>query len=585
VFKSVRDRLSQYFGPIENRLTVGRQIGIATAALCFGLVGIMTAGAAYLSRNQASELIADQMTQLARSMVNQLDFGLFDIARDFDHFLDLEPLMPIWAGTPEAQRELLEQFQASRPEISWIGFASPDGVIRAATQRRLEGQEVADRPWFRKALIAAVIEDISIGLRQSPVAEDEEGAEPFRLIDMGFPIWTADGRMLGIVGAHLSWQWARALHNKIMQRAVRSGPIELWVLSRDGNILLGGAQGARPFADAMLATMRANHHGAFIDVRDGRRDLTGYAVTTAYENSADIGWTVVARQSESEAYARARELAWVISAIGLLMTVVGIGLAISIASRIARPIRTLTAEADRLGRDPSATKLPRQSGSKEVVQLSSALRSLLRRVGFEQQRSQQAELRASENAAQFADDLRALRKLADTDPLTNLMNRRAFLAVAGDALALFQRYDRPLAMLVIDIDHFKAVNDRFGHAAGDAAIRRVSELVENTVRVTDKAARFGGEEFVVLLREVDEPNARAFAERVRVVIEQATINYGGNAIKVTVSIGVAAASAVDRDINDTIERADRGLYMAKNTGRNRVFFMPATPETQGRHAA
>ena len=78
MFKSVRDRLSQYFGPIENRLTVGRQIGIATAALCFGLVGIMTAGAAYLSRNQASELIADQMTQLARSMVNQLDFGLFD---------------------------------------------------------------------------------------------------------------------------------------------------------------------------------------------------------------------------------------------------------------------------------------------------------------------------------------------------------------------------------------------------------------------------------------------------------------------------------------------------------------------------
>jgi diguanylate cyclase (GGDEF)-like protein len=584
LFARIWERLAQHLAPFENGLTVGRQIALATAALCFVLVGVVTTGAVYLARNQAAELIIDRMTQLARSTVNQLDFTLFDISRDLNQFVHLTQLVPVWEGTQEAQRELLEQLRASRPEFTWIGFVSSEGVIRAATGQHFEGQLVADRSWFQRAFAAPVIEDV-FGSGKTTALEGQAATEPFRLIDMGFPIWTADGRMIGVLGVQLGWQWVVDVHNRILQRATRSGPLDLWLLSRDGRILLGGARGERPFTDQMLATMRKNRHGAFLDSTDDERELTGYAVTTAYENSADIGWTVIARKSESEVYAPAHQLAWLIAGLGILMTLVGMVFAGYIASRIARPIRTLTMDADRLGRDLSATMLPRQSGSREVVQLSSTLRSLLRRIGFEQQRSQQAELRESENAAQFADDMRALRKLADTDPLTNLMNRRAFLAVAGDALAYFKRYERPLAMLVIDIDHFKKVNDSFGHAAGDAVICRVGELVESAMRTTDKAARLGGEEFVVLLREVDELSARAFADRLRIAIEEAGIAYGGQAISVTVSIGVAVAHAADRDINDTIERADRGLYMAKNTGRNRVFFMPATPEVAGRHAA
>jgi diguanylate cyclase (GGDEF)-like protein len=584
LLERIKERLGRYIAPIENRLTVGRQIAWATAALCFGLVGVVTAGAVYLSRDQAAVLIADRMTQLARSTVNQLDFALFDISRDLDQFAHLNALMPVWEGTQEAQRELLEQLKASKPEFTWIGFVSPDGVIRAATGRYLEGQRVADRSWFRRAFAAPVIEDV-YGSGQTAASEGQAATEPFRLVDMGFPIWTADGRMIGVLGVQLGWQWVVAVHNRILQRATRSGPLDLWLLSRDGRILLGGARGDRPFTDQMLATMRKNRHGAFLDSTDDERELTGYAVTTAYENSADIGWTVIARKSESEAYAPARQLAWLIAGLGILMTLIGMVFAGYIASRIARPIRTLTMDADRIGRDPSTTMLPRQSGSQEVVQLSSALRSLLRRIGFEQQRSQQAELRASENAAQFADDLRALRKLADTDPLTNLMNRRAFVATASDALAYFKRYERPLAMLVIDIDHFKAVNDRYGHAAGDAAIKYIGERIESAVRATDKVGRFGGEEFVVLLREVDELSARAFADRVRAAIEEAAVSYGSDTFKITVSIGVSVANAADRDISDTIERADRGLYMAKNTGRNRVFFMPTDTDAPNRHAA
>ena len=167
------------------------------------------------------------------------------------------------------------------------------------------------------------------------------------------------------------------------------------------------------------------------------------------------------------------------------------------------------------------------------------MRSLLRRLGLAEQRTQEAESRAAEGAQQYAHDVQQLRRMADTDPLTNLMNRRAFLADANDALEYLRRYDRPIATLMVDIDHFKTVNDTYGHAAGDAVIKRVGEMIEQALRGTDKAARFGGEEFVVLLREVDEESARALGKRIQEKIAATPIGYGSAQIAVTVSVGVA----------------------------------------------
>jgi diguanylate cyclase (GGDEF)-like protein len=293
----------------------------------------------------------------------------------------------------------------------------------------------------------------------------------------------------------------------------------------------------------------------------------------------------VARQPYATALAPVTQLVWIIAGLGSAAAVLSILLAMLVAGRIARPIQALTREADRLGREHNTSMMSRHAGSAEVVQLSTALRSLLRRIGLAEQRTQEAELRAAEGAEQYAHDIKLLRRMADTDPLTNLLNRRAFLAFADDGFEYFQRYQRPIAMLVIDIDHFKKVNDTHGHATGDVVIRRVGELIENSLRTTDKAGRFGGEEFVVLLREVDEVGAQALARRIREAVGNEVIAHGHKDIGVTVSIGVALAVLSDRDVQDTIERADRALYMAKSTGRNRVFFMYATSETAMPRAA
>jgi diguanylate cyclase (GGDEF)-like protein len=287
-----------------------------------------------------------------------------------------------------------------------------------------------------------------------------------------------------------------------------------------------------------------------------------------------MGWGVIARRNTEVAFAATRQMFWTIVGIGTVVAILGILLAGVIASRVSRPIQELTRAADRIGRENGITSLPRLRGSSEVIHLSTSLRSLLLRIGFVERLTQEAEAKAAEEAKKFAHDIASLRKLAETDPLTNLMNRRAFMAAAADAMRYYQRYNRSIATLIVDIDHFKRVNDHHGHAAGDAVIRRIGELIAQTLRETDKVARFGGEEFVVLLREVSEHDAHELAERIRLVIAETAIPFDGKELAVTVSIGCAAITGHDRDIEELIERADRALYAAKAAGRNCIRLAP-----------
>jgi diguanylate cyclase (GGDEF)-like protein len=271
---------------------------------------------------------------------------------------------------------------------------------------------------------------------------------------------------------------------------------------------------------------------------------------------------VVARRPAAVAFAAATETGFWILGIGGLIGLLAIGSAMLLAGRIARPMQSITREADLIGRDPSATMLPRQRGSREAIQLTYALRSLLRRVGFAEERTREVETQASEDARLLNGAIKELRQLASTDPLTSLMNRRAFLDAAQDAMAYQRRYRRGLSALMIDIDHFKKINDIHGHAAGDEVIKTVAGIISECVRATDKVARFGGEEFVVLLREANLEATNMLAERLRSSVEASIVTVHGVEISATVSVGISIVYDSDRDVQDLIER-----------GRNRVFQM------------
>ncbi|HEY0835508.1 MAG TPA: diguanylate cyclase [Azospirillum sp.] len=164
-----------------------------------------------------------------------------------------------------------------------------------------------------------------------------------------------------------------------------------------------------------------------------------------------------------------------------------------------------------------------------------------------------------------------LRHLATTDPLTGLANRREFLAAAERELVRVRRYDRPAAVLMVDIDHFKRINDTHGHAAGDEALRRVAAICRDLLRESDLIGRLGGEEFGILLPETDVAAAREAAERLRAALAGADIRRpDGGAMRLTASIGIAACTATDSSIGQALSRADDALYHAKGQGRNRV---------------
>lgn len=163
-----------------------------------------------------------------------------------------------------------------------------------------------------------------------------------------------------------------------------------------------------------------------------------------------------------------------------------------------------------------------------------------------------------------------LDRLANLDALTGIRNRRAFFEAANRELAACRRSNRDATLLLADLDHFKGVNDAGGHAAGDAVLVVVAELLNGDRRESDLVARLGGEEFVVLLTDTDLAAGEIVAERVRATIAGLAVPSDGRTFTLTASVGVAPVRPDDRDIADVLRRADDALYDAKRQGRNRV---------------
>ena len=153
--------------------------------------------------------------------------------------------------------------------------------------------------------------------------------------------------------------------------------------------------------------------------------------------------------------------------------------------------------------------------------------------------------------------------------MTGATNRRHIDDALDRLTSTSRRHQQPLAVLMFDIDHFKHINDTRGHAAGDAVLRSLAQIIAKTIRRSDVVFRYGGEEFVVLLAHTDEEGARVMAERVRILVAASKDLRKDACPGVTVSIGIGTLAAND-DVASLCHRADTALYRAKNEGRNRV---------------
>ncbi len=175
-----------------------------------------------------------------------------------------------------------------------------------------------------------------------------------------------------------------------------------------------------------------------------------------------------------------------------------------------------------------------------------------------------------QNDAQTKELLKLNEKLeeaAHTDPMTGAYNRRYFYETAKNMIALSQREGYSITIAMLDIDKFKNINDTYGHDIGDIIIKDFTKQIASCMRTSDMFARFGGEEFVILLNHITKEDAIAFCNKVRLTVQASD---PVDDIKYAVSIGVSEILTTDNNVDDALKRSDLGLYEAKETGRNRV---------------
>jgi diguanylate cyclase (GGDEF)-like protein len=276
-------------------------------------------------------------------------------------------------------------------------------------------------------------------------------------------------------------------------------------------------------------------------------------------------WILVVEEPYEVAFAPVVSVIRNTLAINLAIVLVFGGVALLIARSIVRPIRALSDGARRIAKGETKVEIPAIPGQDEIGVLSGALREMVTRM----QRNQ-LELEGKNEELRRGNEL--LEQLSFTDGLTRLHNHRYFQDRLRVEVRRADRTGEQLALLLVDIDDFKALNDRHGHAVGDHVLRQVGGLLNEVVRDSDLPARYGGEEFVVLAPHTGKVGALSLAEKLRAAIARARFDMeseGASGLVVTVSVGV---SVYGGDARRLFNDADRALYQAKATGKDCVVF-------------
>ncbi|WP_295855035.1 diguanylate cyclase [uncultured Xylophilus sp.] len=470
-----------------------------------------------------------------------------------------------------AARQLVARVQTLTPENLWIGVADTDGIVRAATGDLLVGVSVAQRPWFQAGRERPYVGDVHPAALLAKLLPPTASGEPQRFMDFAAPI-ELDGVLRGVLGIHANWEWV----NEVIRLAVPADLVQkdlrIFVFDATGRLVYApfgdgaasGASGSTFQAPAPPAQSRGGTTTGVVRWSDGQDYLTAVAPVRAASPITDLGWRVVVREPVATAYRQAGEVGWAAAGVGLTAATVAAWLAYRAARRLTRNLGEIALAARSVEGGRSGAVLPLVGGSAEVSALSTALRSMTRELlGANARMEQEVRDRTRELVAANAE----LDRQARSDPLTGLLNRRGFDERLAQALPMARRTGLPLSAVMIDADHFKRVNDRFGHEVGDTVLQFLAVTMQSRTRASDSAARLGGEEFGVLLPDTDAAGAVAMGEALRAAVSGYEDPVFG---RITISIGVATLQPGDAGASDLLRHADEALYRAKHEGRDCV---------------
>jgi diguanylate cyclase (GGDEF)-like protein len=451
----------------------------------------------------------------------------------------------------------------ARAEYAWLGVTDSEGHVHQAVNGLLVGQSVQQRPWFQAGLRGEYTGDPHEAVLLAKLLPGQSNGEPLRFIDFAAPIHNADGQVIGVLGAHAHWSWVTRIVESAAQSHRGATPdIEALIIDHDGKVL---------YPEALVGQHLAANDPQSPGWTAGNGYLTSM-VAVPTPSSTALSWSIAVRQPLDSALQPARLLLYKLLLLGVVAAVVFGLVAYYLALHLSRPIEQLARAAKQVQDKQPGAQFQLQHPVREIAQLGQSIdamtQSLLGKERELQEANASLEATVAQRTAALTQANAELLNLATHDALTGVYNRRRFDEKLTEYSLLFRRTGRPFALLLIDADHFKRINDNYGHAVGDDVLRQLAQLIQMSIRSTDFVARYGGEEFAVLLPEIAKPDTpEVVAEKIRVAVAEAHFPQVGH---VTVSIGVGLADPADNSHAMLIKRADQQLYQAKAAGRNQV---------------
>ncbi len=555
MFNSFRSRLLLSFGGVFALWLMGLSIFFVRG------MGAEQFSAQSESLRLSSQMAASMLSEVIKERSTEMDL------------LRRSPLFVEGDLGSAAIGHALELRRSSQDQYLWLGVADAKGIVRQATGGLLVGESVKERPWFDGAQKGPYAGDVHKAVLLEKRLPQSVSKEPLRFIDFASPIVGKDGHLRGILAAHASWAMVvQAIQLRVLP-VLGHEFAEMLILNEDGQIIypqkfVGVVKAPEfPVEDARVRELVWPDRGVYLTSIASVRNST----------QTNLNWRVIIREPIEAVSLRMREFqiqrvtATVASALVLLLFFYGL------AVMHSRPLGKLMLLAHSVrekcvGRGELPIDHAQGRGFNQVARVLRELEVLSDRY-FQAAQAMDSEIKAkveSQNAVLMSSNVK-LTEQVTRDPLTGLANRREFDARLQDAAEQARSGGLPFALLFLDLDHFKNVNDSHGHDVGDKVLGKFGQILLENSRTSDVVARYGGEECVIWVAGADGSQAAIkAAEKIRQAVLATNFPTVG---QLTISVGVAVATPRDPAGDAVLKRADQAVYLAKTTGRNKVVFM------------
>lgn len=527
-------------------------VGIYASWLTTAQIKVTAGESVYADATAAAELLSANLRE------RELEVVLLSQA---PHFVTGDFAHPDVLASLERRRTL-------RSEFAWLGVVDASGKVIQASSHLLVNQSVIQRPWFIAGLKGVYVGDVHEALLLAKLLPESGRQEPLRFVDFAAPIRNKQGQVLGVVAVHAHWRWVTETVQRVVNRHDQESGFEILIISKTGHILYPQALAG---GSRMPENVNNNQRYTISTWGDDRQYLTSQVLVDT-GLATNLGWRIVVRQPLEKALIPVYATYWRFLLLAFIAMLLFSLLAWRLALSVSKPIEQLAAAARSIGQHATTPSYPTGTHLCEVAQLSHAMQSmtdsLLTRERELELLNQTLEQQVLQRTEALALANQQLEHLATTDPLTGVHNRRRFDEKITHCIQMGLRTGQGFSLLLLDADHFKKVNDVYGHPTGDAVLQQIAGLIAGNIRTTDFVARYGGEEFAVILPHASQSSGvGGVAEKIRHAIETATFADVG---RMTLSIGISTWLCTEDSAVEVIKRADEALYRAKASGRNCV---------------